>query len=51
MKRWRVTYKDDYFSNISKYMLVLAETPKDVWTYFWNNHSGIIFSIDFINWV
>lgn len=50
MKKFRITYKDDYFDNKQKYIVVFAETSQDANDFFFDNYKGIIFRTEFIGW-
>lgn len=50
MKKYRIRYKDSYFAKKDKYLDVIAETSQDAANYFFDNYSGMIFEIEFIDW-
>lgn len=51
MKKYRITYKDNYFDNKQKYIIVFAETIQGANNFFFNNYTGIIFKTEFIRWI
>lgn len=50
MKKFLIRYKDNYFSQTWKFMIVIAETSQDTNNFFFDNYSGTIFRTEFIGW-
>lgn len=51
MKKWKITYKDDFLSKRINFIDIIAETSQDAMIHFFNNYSGFIWRVDFIDWV
>ena len=51
MKRYRIRYRDNYFSTEEKFVIIIAESPQDANDRFFDLYSGTIFETEFVGWV
>lgn len=50
MKKYEVFYKDSFAADEVKSMIVLAETEKDAWEYFFAHYDGFFLRAEFLGW-
>lgn len=50
MKKFRVLYKDNFISDEIKSIIVIAETERDVFDYFFKHYSGYFLRAEFLGW-
>ncbi len=50
MKRYKVFYKKSFVSNEEESIIILAETEKDAFDYFFKYYSGYFLRAEFLGW-
>lgn len=50
MKKYRLTYRDSYFDDEQKFIVIFAETSQDAENFFFDNYTGVIFRTGFIGY-
>lgn len=50
MKRYRIRYRDNYFSTKERFVIIIAETPQDANDCFFDRYSGVIMETEFVGW-